>query len=120
MKTTYEKFLFLLLLFPLGLMAQTSLKGTVTDKASGLPLPGVSVAIQGGASQTSTDFDGNFTITNVNTGDVVNFSFIGFNTYTLVYEGQTTVTIAMVENSSRSEERRVGKECGVRWYRKDV
>lgn len=104
MKTTYEKFLFLLLFFPLSLMAQNILKGTVTDKVSGLPLPGVSVTIQGGTSQTSTDFDGNFTLTDVNKGDVVNFSFIGFNTYTLVYEGQTTVTIAMVENTSLLDE----------------
>src|SRR5690606_37537365 len=98
------KFLFLLLLFPLGLMAQSSLKGTVTDKASGLPLPGVSVVIQGGTSQTSTDFDGNFTLTDVNNGDVINFSFLGFDTYTLVYEGQAVVAIVMVENSSLLDE----------------
>lgn len=104
MKTTYEKFLFLLFLFPLGLMAQSTLKGTVTDKTSGLPLPGVSVVIQGTTSQTSTDFDGNFTLNEVNLNDVVSFSFIGFNTYTLIYQGQSEVTISMEENTSLLDE----------------
>lgn len=104
MKTTYEKFLFLLFLFPLGLMAQSTLKGTVTDKTSGLPLPGVNVVIQGTTSQTSTDFDGNFTLNEVNLNDVVSFSFIGFNTYTLIYQGQSEVTISMEENTSLLDE----------------
>src|SRR5690606_38011478 len=88
----------------LGLMAQSTLKGTVTDKTSGLPLPGVSVVIQGTTSQTSTDFDGNFTLNEVNLNDVVSFSFIGFNTYTLIYQGQNEVTISMEENTSLLDE----------------
>ncbi|MBL6666710.1 MAG: carboxypeptidase-like regulatory domain-containing protein [Flavobacteriaceae bacterium] len=41
--------------------AQQTYTGTVND-ASGVPLPGVNVVIQGTGEGTSTDFDGNYSI----------------------------------------------------------
>ena len=48
------------------LMAQSTVTGTVTDKANAMPLPGVNVLIKGTTTGTSTDFDGNYTLNNVN------------------------------------------------------
>ncbi|MFN7014775.1 MAG: TonB-dependent receptor plug domain-containing protein, partial [Bacteroidia bacterium] len=47
---------------------------------------------------TTTDFDGNFTLTNIKKGDKIVFSYIGFKDETLTYENQTTVTITLQEN----------------------
>lgn len=100
MKTIYEKMLFLLLLFPVGLWAQSTVKGTVTDKASGQTLPGVSVIIQGSTTGTSTDLDGNFSLSNVKQGDVINFSYLGFTTHTVTYQNQQELWIQLVEDAS--------------------
>ena len=53
--------LFLLCLFPMGALAQSLVKGTVKD-ASGDPIIGASVVVQGVKSGVITDFDGNFSI----------------------------------------------------------
>ena len=60
MKTIYKKLLFLVLLFPLSILAQNTLGGTVLDKASGQPIPGVNVNVEGSTTGVSTDFDGKF------------------------------------------------------------
>lgn len=54
------------------------IRGTVTDM-DGLPLPGVSVMIKGTAFGTTTDFDGNYSI-KVRNEDVLEYSYVGFNT----------------------------------------
>ena len=44
------------------LLAQTSIRGTVTDAETNEPIPGVNILIQGTSEGTNTDFDGNFTL----------------------------------------------------------
>jgi len=53
-------------------------EGIVTD-ATGLPFPGVNIVVRGTSFGTQTDFDGNYSIL-LNAGDVLVFSFIGFET----------------------------------------
>ena len=57
------------------------LKGTVKD-ASGQPLPGVSVIIQGTKKGTQTDFDGNYVI-KVKNSDTLVFSMVGMQKQTV-------------------------------------
>ena len=52
--------------------------GTITDN-EGLPLPGVSVIVQGTTSGIQTDFDGNYSIY-CRVGDVLVYSYIGQKT----------------------------------------
>lgn len=60
--------------------AQTkTISGTVKNKADGIPIPGVTVLIKGSTKSSITDLDGNYTITGT-TGDVLIFSYIGFET----------------------------------------
>ena len=54
-------FLFLLCLFPLGAMAQSTISGTVNDE-SGEPIIGASVKVQGAKTGAITDFNGNFSV----------------------------------------------------------
>lgn len=62
-------------------------KGTVVDD-SGIPLPGVSVIIKDTTTGTSTNFDGEYTI-NANTGDVLVFSYVGYDTQEITVTGNT-------------------------------
>jgi len=104
MKTIYKKLLLLLLLLPFSVLAQNTLSGTVTDGESGLPLPGVTVSVQNTTNGISTDFDGNFQLSGVKTGDVISFSFLGFQTQTITYSGQQNVAIKLQEDTSQLEE----------------
>lgn len=104
MKTIYKKLLLLLLLLPFSVLAQNALSGTVTDGISGLPLPGVSVSVQGTTNGTSTDFDGNFQISGVKNGDVISFSFLGFQSQTITFSGQKNLTVKLQEDASQLEE----------------
>ncbi len=61
--------------------------GTVTDDAS-QPLPGVSVIVKGSSTGTTTDFDGNYSIS-ANNGDTLVFSYVGFETQEIVVTGST-------------------------------
>jgi len=61
--------------------------GTIVD-ATGEPIIGASVVVQGTTNGTITDFDGKFTLTDVPKGAVLNVSFIGYTTQTIKWEGQ--------------------------------
>lgn len=92
-------FSFLLLLISCITTAQ-EIKGKVTD-GTGMPLPGVNIAVSGSTTGTSTDFDGNFTL-NTTEGQELVFSMVGFETV------QTTATNGMTvqmkeETNSLSE-----------------
>jgi len=66
--------------------------GTVLDDTS-QPLPGVSIIIKGTSTGTTSDFDGNFTIS-ANNGDVLVFSYIGFDSQEVTVAG-STVNVTM-------------------------
>jgi iron complex outermembrane receptor protein len=93
-----------LLLFPALLFAQKTITGTVTEASSGSPLPGVGVIIKGTTLGTATDFDGNYTLANVNEGDVLVFSYIGFTTQEVTVGAQSTINVALSESAEALEE----------------
>ena len=67
-----------MLFFGASNFVNAQVSGTVSDDNS-QPLPGVSVIIKGTATGTTTDFDGKYTI-NASDGDVLVFSYVGFET----------------------------------------
>lgn len=72
-----------------SVLAQSkTVSGTVKDE-SGLPLPGVSVIVEGTTNGTSTDFDGNYSIKDVKDADKLIFSFVGMVTKTITPTGST-------------------------------
>jgi iron complex outermembrane receptor protein len=104
MKTIYKKLLFALLLLPLSALAQSTLTGNVSDSGSGQPLPGVNVIIKGTTKGTTTDFDGNFTLSSVNKGDIVEFSFVGYKTQDITYDSQKSITVKLQEDLAQLDE----------------
>lgn len=88
--------LFILLLAPIWtVFAQDkTVSGTVTDEGN-MPIPGVSIIVQGTNHGTSTDFDGNFTLTLSEGQDVLLFSYVGFKTEEVVVGDQTTINVVL-------------------------
>ncbi|MFC4475532.1 SusC/RagA family TonB-linked outer membrane protein [Flavobacterium chungangensis] len=104
MKTIYKKLLFLFLLLPFTVLAQSTLSGVVTDHATGQPIPGVNVNVQGSATGTSTDFDGKFQLPNLKNGDKILVSFIGYKTTTIVFNGQKNLPVSLEEDTNQLQE----------------
>ncbi len=78
--------LLIFVLFAGTLMAGTTGKiaGRVIDKASGDPLPGVNIIIQGTTLGAATDFEGYFSILNVKPGTYsVKISMLGYSSTTI-------------------------------------
>ncbi|SDS51315.1 iron complex outermembrane recepter protein [Gillisia sp. Hel1_33_143] len=100
---------FLLLLFlagcPYFLIAQ-QVSGTVKD-ATGLPLPGVNVSEKNTENGTTTDFDGNFTISVDGSATLV-FSYVGFETSEVDVENRTSINVILADGVSLSEVQLVG------------
>ncbi|MDV7186055.1 TonB-dependent receptor [Lutibacter sp. TH_r2] len=95
---------FILSFMGLYVTAQTyELKGTVTD-VSGTPLPGVSIVVKNTAKGASTDFDGNFVITNVAQGETIVFSYIGFATKEVLVENANILNIQLTEDTQSLDE----------------
>ncbi|WP_395045222.1 SusC/RagA family TonB-linked outer membrane protein [Flavobacterium sp.] len=104
MKTIYKKLLFLILLLPATLLAQSSLEGVVLDSKSKQPLPGVNVVIQGTATGTSTDFDGKFKLGKVKSGDKIVFSFIGYKEQIVQFNNQKSISVSLEEEANQLQE----------------
>ncbi|WP_333599189.1 SusC/RagA family TonB-linked outer membrane protein [Flavobacterium sp.] len=104
MKTIYKKLLFLFLLLPFSVLAQSTLGGVVVDKKSNQPLPGVNVNVQGASQGTSTDFDGKFQLGGLKNGDKVVFSFIGYDSQTITFSGQKSVNVSLEESANQLQE----------------
>ena len=102
MRTTFKCLLFFIL-FPAFIFAQQTVRGTVTEQATTQPLPGVNIIIKGTNNGTSSDFDGNYTIT-VNDGDILVFSYLGFITQEITYNGQATIDVQLVEDFAQLQE----------------
>ena len=103
MKTFLNALLFCLILVPTTLFAQTTVTGSVTDKANAMPLPGVNVIIKGTTRGSATDFDGNYSI-EVNQGETIVISYIGFTTQEIVFNGQTKIDVVLVEDTDQLDE----------------
>lgn len=85
-------------------VAQTiTVKGTVVD-ALNEPLIGVSILVQGTNNGATTDFDGNYELSNVPAEGILVFSYIGMKTQTIAVNGQSTINITMRDNTELLEE----------------
>jgi len=85
-------------------VAQQRVTGKVTDAATNEALPGVTLIQTGTTNGTTTDGDGNFTIT-VPVNSELTVSMIGYMTQqVLVSSGTTSLTIRLIEDIQRLEE----------------
>jgi TonB-dependent starch-binding outer membrane protein SusC len=95
--------IFIALLFPAILSAQTKLTGKVVAASEPNGLPGVNIAIKGTNAGTITDIDGNYAL-EVNPGDVLVFSFVSFKLQEITFKGETILNVTMEENPTELDE----------------
>lgn len=77
--------------------------GIVSDE-NGIPLPGVSVLVKGTTKGTSTDFDGNYKINNVNVKSVLVFRYLGYKVQEIIFTGQNKLNVTLAEGASVLDE----------------
>ena len=99
---------FLLLFFTifigtLHLAAQEKIISGVISDFDSVPLPGVNVIIKNSNIGTVSDFDGNYSIS-ANTGDVLIFSFVGFENQEIIIGDQNNLDISMVADYANLDE----------------
>lgn len=103
-----KKRLQVILTFIMALVVQITfaqdrtITGTVTD-GDGMPLPGVNVLVKGTTSGTQTDFDGKYSV-QASMGDIIVFSYVGFETKQEVVEEENVIDVTMVVDAAQLEE----------------
>ena len=80
----------------------TTVSGTVKSSADGLPLIGVNIIVKNTSSGAVSDFDGNFTINNVQPNATLVFTYIGFETKELA--ASTNMTVSLSEDNESLDE----------------
>ncbi len=86
-----------------GQQQPKSVSGTVKD-LSGVPIPGVTVLVKGTSKGTITDASGKFSLANVETSDILVFSFVGLKTQEIAVDYNNNFNITMTEDAIGIEE----------------
>jgi TonB-linked SusC/RagA family outer membrane protein len=77
--------------------------GTVTAKEDGLPLPGVTVKVRGTSNGTQTNTAGKFTLAGVPAGATLQFSFVGYETFSAPATGNTVNAVLTLASNQLGE-----------------
>lgn len=93
------------LFFSVMIFAQDSytIKGTVTSAADNMPIPGANIVVIKTTRGASTDFDGNYQL-EVKKGEVLQFSYVGYVTQTVIIDAQKTLNVQLVEDTNTLDE----------------
>jgi len=83
--------------------AQRTIKGSIKDTA-GEPMIGVNVLVKGTTNGTITDFDGNFSLTDVSNNATLMISYIGYLSQEIKVGTQKEIKIVMKEDNKTLDE----------------
>ncbi len=86
--------LLFLLLGTMTVVAQKQVTGNVTD-TDGVPLIGATVQETGTNNGTTTDIDGNFTLSNVSEDATITCTYIGYESQIILVEGQSSISASL-------------------------
>ena len=86
----------------LNAVAATKLTGTVTDE-NGAGMPGVTIAKKGTSAGANSDVNGKYSI-DVNPGDVLVFSFVGYKSQEVKIANQSVLNIQLAVDAKSLEE----------------
>ena len=90
------------LFLSLGAYAQITVQGNVKD-AEGEPVIGASIKIVGTTAGTVTDFDGNFTLSNVQPGAKLQVSSIGYATQEVTAGSDLVITLTALKPDAKNK-----------------
>lgn len=96
---------FTILFCNIVLIAQSGItvKGSVVSATDNIPIPGVNVIVVNSTNGTTTDFDGNYQI-QVNKGEALQFSYVGFQSKTIIVGDETTINVSLSEDLAQLDE----------------
>ena len=94
----------LLLSTTFTMFAQQTVKGVVKEKTTGDTLPGVSVNVKGTTNGSETDFDGKFQISNVKSGDVLVFRYLGYSEKEVTIGETLDLLVELIQSSEQLDE----------------
>lgn len=94
---------YLPMLLALPVYAQTSVSGSVNDDTDE-PLPGVSILEKGTANGTTSDAEGNYTISVASGNSILVFSFIGFQTQEIQINNRTAIDVTLASDITALDE----------------
>lgn len=80
-----------------------TVQGVVTD-SFGAPIPGANVKVVGSSSSASTDFDGKYTLSDVNSSSVLQFTFVGYSSQKITVGSQTVINVKLQDDSQTLKE----------------
>tara|TARA_B100000767_G_C19778155_1_gene543999 strand:- start:2034 stop:5219 length:3186 start_codon:yes stop_codon:yes gene_type:complete len=82
---------------------QVEVSGTIISSDDNMPIVGANILLKEGGSGTTSDFDGNYQIS-VKKGDILQFSYIGFQTQEILIENQMLIMISLSPNPEALDE----------------
>ncbi|MDO4229255.1 MAG: TonB-dependent receptor [Capnocytophaga sp.] len=85
---------------------QMTVSGKVTGQ-DGVPLPGVNIVVKGTTHGTATDINGLYSLNNIRTGDVLEFTYIGYvtkNQRITETRQNTTLDVILSEDTQQLED----------------
>ncbi|MGS2741446.1 SusC/RagA family TonB-linked outer membrane protein [Sinomicrobium sp. M5D2P17] len=85
-----------------AVQAQITVSGTVSDAMG--PLPGANILVKGTTNGTQTDFDGNYTLSDVPEDAVLVFSYIGYKNNEVSVDGKTSINVTLQEDTQALDE----------------
>ncbi|MDB4179718.1 TonB-dependent receptor [Flavobacteriaceae bacterium] len=101
------KILLLNLCLFIGTMFSTiqsqNISGNVKDSNS-IPLVGVNVSVENSNNGAVTDFDGNFSLSNVSSDSNLVFSYLGYQTTSVAVGTQTNISVVLQDDLSELDE----------------
>lgn len=104
MKSNYLLIIFLFL-SSFGFAQSFEVGGTVKEKGTGLPIPGVNVQIKNSTKGVATDFDGKFLLKSIPSGSTLVFSYIGYKNFEYkVMSTSISLSIALQEDAKSLDE----------------
>ncbi|MDG1652117.1 MAG: TonB-dependent receptor [Flavobacteriaceae bacterium] len=92
----------LLVMFTSVAFAQTEVSGTIFD-TDGNPIPGATVIVNGTTQGTTTDFDGNYSIS-VSSDQSLQFSSLGFSTQIVRVGSQSSIDVTLQTSAEALDE----------------
>ena len=94
----------LLLFFSLGALAQKTVTGKVTNKATNQPIAGASVQVKGTTIGTQTGVDGSFSLKVPKNNSVLTVSFVGFDALEQSVSGSDVANFELTQSVSQLNE----------------
>lgn len=86
---------FLLIMSHWSFSQSTTVSGTVINAGDNTPVAGVSVVQKGVANGTATDQKGFFNLSVSGTKPVLDFSIVGYQPYTLSWDGSSAIVVKL-------------------------